>query len=172
MSNPTPLPQKFCAWCGEPLLRKRYGTQLEDRSVFMRRKFCDLKCFAEAKTSAEPSLAALRKRHQKNVQKGSTCANCGTKQLLGLHHFDGDPANNSPENVTTLCASCHTRWHWEHGKVPAQVSPPCRVCGKKSRGHSMCQKHWLRFKQYGDPLLTKRLGAGGQFYLVRVSPSE
>jgi len=38
-------PVKFCKACGKPLTRKRYGDRLEDRQVFLHRKYCDLKCF-------------------------------------------------------------------------------------------------------------------------------
>ena len=45
-------PKRRCAnkACGKLLARKRYGSRLEDLSIFRRRKYCDLLCFAEDHT--------------------------------------------------------------------------------------------------------------------------
>lgn len=166
-----PCPPKSCAWCQKPLQRRTYNGRLEDRGVFLRRKYCDMACMGQARTTDAPTLGTLRSRHRKIVKRANVCQACGGRELLGIHHLDENPANNAPENVTTLCASCHTQWHWEHGKAAA-ISPPCSVCGQKSRRHGMCQKHFFRWKKYGDPLLTKRSAGPGRFCLVRVSPHE
>jgi hypothetical protein len=39
-------------------------------------------------------------------------------QRLQLHHVDHDHENHAPDNLMTLCASCHTRWHHEHEGHP------------------------------------------------------
>ena len=67
-----------------------------------------------------------------------TCEGCGSTDRLGLHHNDEDRSNNAPDNLRTFCPSCHTKWHWEHGKshgskqraerepVPAVISESLR----------------------------------------------
>lgn len=43
--------------------------------------------------------------------KGDTCNACGfipvDKIQLDVDHIDGNPSNNDPQNVQTLCANCH-----------------------------------------------------------------
>ena len=165
-------PERFCAACGKLLQRKRYRSQLEDGSCFLRRKFCDQLCMGRAKVKDNPTLGALRARTKREVRREERCDKCHGTRLLGIHHLDGDCSNNTLKNVVTLCASCHTRWHWQNGKKTPRPSPPCVVCGAKSRRHRMCQKHYFRFKKHGDPLLTMKAAGPGRFYLVRVSPTE
>ena len=38
-------------------------------------------------------------------------ATCKAHKNLHVHHIDGIPANNSPDNLITLCASCHRKAH-------------------------------------------------------------
>lgn len=30
-----------------------------------------------------------------------------------------------------------------------------KICGKPQKGYGYCNKHYIRFKKYGDPLYTK-----------------
>ncbi|WP_157575373.1 HNH endonuclease signature motif containing protein [Haloferax sp. Q22] len=39
------------------------------------------------------------------------CAVCGSEENIHSHHIDGDRDNNSPDNLITLCASCHREVH-------------------------------------------------------------
>jgi len=90
-----------------------------------------------------------------------TCQECGSTNLVGIHHKDRNPLNNSNENLVTLCASCHTKLHWKEGKKPWKERQSCKVCGKPAKGHGLCLMHYQRWKKYGDPLLTKRFGRRG-----------
>lgn len=38
-------------------------------------------------------------------------------RTLTVHHIDGNPGNNSPENLTALCAGCHLAAHREMRNV-------------------------------------------------------
>lgn len=42
-----------------------------------------------------------------------TCQICGEHKYLGIHHKDEDKRNSSLDNLVTLCASCHSKLHWE-----------------------------------------------------------
>jgi len=39
------------------------------------------------------------------------CQDCGTNQNLVIHHLDENKENNNPENLITLCWSCHMARH-------------------------------------------------------------
>jgi len=154
------VPTKYCLNCGAAMSRKRYNGQLEDRARFLQRKYCDPACAGMSFRKESVSLPGLYKRAIKF--RASACQTCGsTEKGLGIHHIDRNPANNSAENLLTLCASCHTRLHWQEGKAPWKERSPCKVCGDPARRHGLCQKHWFRFKKYGDPNLTKRHGRSG-----------
>ena len=168
-----PDPIKICAACGKQLFRKRYGKNVEDRTVFAKRKYCDRLCMAAGMMQDRPTLAALRKRAERLV--GQNCRECGTTENLHVHHIDMNPANNESSNIMTLCAVCHTSWHWKHGRHLESITKnqsPCCVCGKEfsSLKLGMCQKHYQRLKKYGDPLMTKQWN-GSSFELVRETHS-
>ena len=97
----------------------------------------------------------------------SSCETCGIKSLsLHLHHSNGDRTNNSPENLVTLCAICHTRLHWATGKTAwRRHSPTCVVCGKPAKRLGLCETHRSRWLRHGSPYLVKRQ-IGGTWRLV------
>jgi hypothetical protein len=107
-------PQKFCERCRVPMARKRFSGRLEDFGVFLRRRFCTTHCSALGMRKLKASLAALRKRYR--LLRGTICELCKTSSNLGVHHKNNDPSDNTTTNLMTLCGSCHTRWHWQHGK--------------------------------------------------------
>ena len=47
--------------------------------------------------------------------RGDECEMCGHhpffKGSLDVHHRDGEKSNNEPENLMTLCATCHRELH-------------------------------------------------------------
>jgi len=49
---------------------------------------------------------------------------CGRTRFLEVHHIKsrGQGGTNHPENLTTLCGSCHRLWH-EHGNGPVVPRP-------------------------------------------------
>ena len=52
----------------------------------------------------------LRKDHCENIDSrlGFTCTTTITMSaILQVDHIDGNPSNNEPENLQTLCACCH-----------------------------------------------------------------
>jgi len=152
-------PDKFCLKCGVKLTRKRFNGRMEDFSVFLRRKYCGQECSWEHSRKESVTLSGAYKRATQF--KGGDCQECGSTILVGIHHKDRNPLNNSNENLVTLCASCHTKLHWKEGKKPWKKRLSCKVCGKPAKGHGLCLMHYQRWKKYGDPLLTKRFGRTG-----------
>ncbi|OHD24265.1 MAG: hypothetical protein A2Y38_20070 [Spirochaetes bacterium GWB1_59_5] len=158
-----PTPEKYCAACGAKLERKRFNNRLEDMSVFLRRQYCSRECSWTASRKESVTLSGLLKRATQ--LKDSACEVCQAQTHLGVHHKDRNPANNSSENLLTLCASCHTKLHWSEGKRPWKELEPCQICGAVGKlKHGMCQKHYQRWKKFGDPFLTKRLGGTGSIH--------
>jgi len=156
-------PEKFCAACGKPLIRKRFKGRLEDRSVFLRRKYCNLRCAGKDHRKVNVQRGTLHKRAARF--RADKCERCGATEGLALHHKDGNPKNNRKSNRLTLCGSCHTRWHWEHGKTIPKVYTQCEVCEMPACKSRWCQKHYQRFCKYGNPCLTKKK-IGGSWQLV------
>jgi hypothetical protein len=96
---------------------------------------------------------------------GFICQRCGDARGRNLqaHHIIGwaqDPALRFELfNGVTLCEACHKRLHASRAR--------CSICGRRSTSRNLCARHYLRWWQYGDPLLTKcRLG--GHWTLMRV----
>ena len=144
----------LCGSCGEVVPRRKFpGGDWESPCMYRRRKYCNLQCSALANQKQEPSRSAIGKRLIR--QRKSSCENCGGEEQLGIHHKDENWLNNSPANLVTLCASCHTSMHWREGKVMPVRSPPCRVCGAKSRRRGLCEKHHQRWRKWGDPTMVK-----------------
>lgn len=51
--------------------------------------------------------AEIRKRD------GFRCQDCGKKSIhLDVHHKDQNKKNSNPENLISLCRSCHKKEHW------------------------------------------------------------
>ena len=39
------------------------------------------------------------------------CVYCGEKNIVEVHHYDGNKENNCPENLIPLCPTHHQYWH-------------------------------------------------------------
>ena len=159
--------KKYCAACDKLMIRKRFKGRLEDMGAFRKRHYCDRACMAAGMLQEEVTDSALLKRVLKH--RKPRCEQCGTEANLGIHHIDGNRNHNEPSNLRTLCASCHTTWHWQNGKKASKRQSVCKICGQPARKLDFCQKHYQRFKKYGDPCLTKKK-VGSAYVLVREPP--
>ena len=160
-------PKKYCKNCQRELHRKTYGGgQLEGRRGFMQRVYCNRACMAEDYEGTIKRLNPKNSRRQSGKMRKESCENCESTDQLHCHHLDENPLNNDPSNLMTLCFSCHVKWHWTHGKQRYRRRAPCRYCSKLSEKSGMCQKHYQRFKKYGDPFLTK-IKIGSHYVLRR-----
>lgn len=147
------LAPKYCLFCKQSLQRRLENSgKLETIYKFTRRKFCSLRCKAKGRyypplTNPESSRQQARRR------KGAgSCEKCNSAIHIDVHHKDGNPLNNNPENLMWLCRSCHALAHSKKGK--------CTICGRPQNAKGLCNKHYLRRMKYGDPLLTKKWGGG------------
>lgn len=104
---------KPCEWCGERMERKRMNGRLEDRRVFARRRFCSRAC---GNSRFNVTRSGLQQRARR--MRGGCCESCGATTRLHVHHADSNPSNNSPDNLQTVCVTCHMKWHhlqWRRG---------------------------------------------------------
>jgi len=56
--------------------------------------------------AARSLLIKWKKEFVGNVERCVVCAE-SMPNTLDTHHLDGNDNNNDPENLVTLCASCH-----------------------------------------------------------------
>jgi 5-methylcytosine-specific restriction endonuclease McrA len=61
--------------------------------------------------SFEPYSSAFTKELKEAIRQRDnyTCAVCGHYPAFEVHHIDYDKKNCEPENLITLCKSCHTK---------------------------------------------------------------
>lgn len=58
-------------------------------------------------------LSAIIKKRDNNI-----CRICNkTREIMHVHHVDGDADNNSHENLITICPSCHMKETWRIGQM-------------------------------------------------------
>ena len=159
---PSPMketPEKYCENCGTRLERKRLPNgDLECLIHFNKRKYCNQDCMAKhwvrtGKHRKKNILTdnqgrAIARRMNNRILNKVACEKCGSmSKKLDIHHKDSNTSNNSPENLMALCRSCHNLIHRQKGK--------CQICGKPVKGLGYCEKHYQRFKKWGDPMLVK-----------------
>lgn len=151
-------PEKYCCYCGKKLERKRFKkrNRLEDLEVFKRRKYCNSECmkkgFVKSGIHEEQTFrsahASARKLYLSKFEI-KECFLCGSEKSLDVHHKNENWHDNRIENLVVLCRSCHMK---EHRKASI-----CKVerCEGKVKGLGFCEKHYQRYKRYGDPLIVR-----------------
>ena len=141
-----PRETRYCAFCKKPLVRKRYSNgELECWNWYNKRKYCDreyMKAAFRAKPKTGTSWMTVH-YHARNLLPDGPCEICGSNKNVDVHNKDGNPQNNNLDNLQRLCRSCHIKAHH-----PAKH---CSICGAKVKAHGYCEKHYIRFKKYGNP---------------------
>ena len=170
-SKPDPI--NTCRYCGKLLHRRRWmNGVLEDLTSFIHRHYCDRKCMAldYKGTIKVPNAKNSQRQSGKAVKKA--CERCGkTRCKLHVHHKDENPMNNAPENLQSLCASCHRLLHSPRYEGTPLRLKHCAYCSKPVERKGLCCTHLSRLKRYGDPLLKKFKTASG-WILKRVASEE
>lgn len=148
---------RYCKRCGKPMARKRYSNgELECWNWYNRRVYCSMECL-KADYREKPKYGtswSSTHKYARQKKANGCCEICGKVGKTDVHHIDHNPQNNSPENLQRLCRSCHNLAH-KRRKV-------CLICGKPEKGLNLCNKHYIRFKKFGDPLVTKYPKAPGE----------
>lgn len=147
-------PEKYCAYCGKRMERRKYRVKHEDLAVFIKRKYCCRECMRKAFIKEGKDMGQTYRLSHSTAEriaytimgKEKKCELCGSVQNIDVHHKDGDPNNNTRENLMVVCRSCHMKLHHPKGV--------CQICGAPMKAHGYCYKHYQRFKKYGDPLIS------------------
>src|ERR1017187_2202161 len=112
-------PIKICKKCGKSFQRRKFGNRLEDYTRYMTRMYCSKSCsYVRPPIQTRKGFLYLARKHRKNY-----CENCNSTEHLQIHHKDENWRNNSPDNLETLCATCHMKLHWSQWKQRGQQSP-------------------------------------------------
>lgn len=144
-----PTPERYCEQCGGKLERKRLPNgDLEYFYHFLRRKFCSQTCYGLSirKDRSDGNWSSAHTMARARMPLGP-CEKCGRPDARDVHHRNGDHQDNRLENLERICRSCHNLEHRRRGS--------CVICGEPHKGHGYCNKHWIRWKKYGDPLAYK-----------------
>lgn len=88
----------------------------------------------------------------KHGLKTNKCECCGIETwnnlpiVMQLHHIDGDPTNNTLENLQILCPNCHSQTDTycksSHKNVIKKETYICPTCGEEMKGKT--SKHCKR----------------------------
>ena len=129
-----------CRQCGREFERKAY---MADWSVD-RGPFCGFPCYGEWQKAHTQGEANPNFRPRSNARAsgewernrlvvlerdGRRCVQCGSDHRLHVHHREswepGQAGPHEPDNLETLCASCHRKRHpVPHGPDGRFVSTP------------------------------------------------
>ena len=99
-------------------------------------------------TSKNPTQSSCSRRAKDIYGIPKKCELCKETKGLQIHHKDVNPKNNNRDNLMALCVKCHIKKH-------PRKYPPCGLCGVKSKAKGYCEKHYLRFKAWGNPYMVK-----------------
>lgn len=98
-----------CVVCSAPVM----GRRVQGGMV---RIYCSRKCAAFVNKTLRRSKYKVTGYAMTIKRKGSLmCERCGEARLAALcvHHKDRNHGNRDPENLETLCGTCHALEHWE-----------------------------------------------------------
>src|SRR6266705_2731436 len=144
-----------CKHCSTELVRKRWGRNLEAQTAFSKRVYCDRECTAKGMEKAHCSSVS-HSRRKANKSLKPACEECWSTGKRHQHHRDENPHNNDPQNLKTLCVTCHRLAHSPNFTGTGAQRRPCEYCGKPSMKRGWCFTHLSRFKRFGHPLAKKQ----------------
>lgn len=103
------------------------GKTITGRNKFRggERRFCGRRCASIANKTIEGIKNYVVKGFTETIRRIGkiACEECGFDNPDGLvvHHVDHDRSNNSPENLKTLCGTCHALAHWSGSVVRRRI---------------------------------------------------
>jgi 5-methylcytosine-specific restriction endonuclease McrA len=120
---------KTAKWCSMTCRKLNFkcllcGNDIID-SPSRKRKFCSKPCANKARNQHKISPNKSNNFRRFWFRRGiiKKCEKCGydeVKEILGIHHIDGNRENNIRENLMVVCPNCHSlihRMHIPHGAL-------------------------------------------------------
>jgi len=112
-----------CAVCGA-LFAGDHGRKARKTCSSACRSELSIACRVNRKgDDATPQSARGRARRKTVITSCVQCGYNGTSRRIEVHHRDGNPYNNQPENLEVLCRACHGLRH----RIRPEI--PCATCG-------------------------------------------
>ncbi len=103
---------------------------------------------------------AWRHLRQRILERDNfTCRYCGFRahKWQFVHHIDGDPKNNDPSNLETICPMCNLILHAGYGCTVLAIVDLYKQC-KYSQAEVVRRTRSLRGAGYTDEQIVKKLG--------------
>tara|TARA_Y100000310_G_scaffold322887_1_gene382513 strand:+ start:210 stop:698 length:489 start_codon:yes stop_codon:yes gene_type:complete len=90
------------------------------------------------------SISDVRKKEHRMIMESHLGRELESHEIV--HHKDGNNLNNSLDNLEVMSIG-------DHSKIHNTKHFGCKIinCEGKHKGFGFCQKHYIRFRKYGDP---------------------
>lgn len=92
-------------------MRGLYGKLYKWKEVAKKWRIVQGKTELQRKKRFHPTTEKARKLLKEACRDLTVCQECGSKNVIQIHHRDGNPFNDSLENLAILCRGCHMREH-------------------------------------------------------------
>lgn len=120
--------EMVCEYCGITFRRKQTDLNL---NMYLG-KYCSAKCASMARRLPDSVRSVYSHeftdalKEQIRQRDNHTCQLCGvntsdTYRELDVHHIDYDKTNNHPDNLITLCDSCHPKTNYHRSHWPQRL---------------------------------------------------
>jgi len=96
---------KLCLECNEPIKNWQSSTTCGYKCSNKYYKQHEIKDLSNRKVSSYVYRRQCFKNHKKQ------CIICGEKNIVAVHHYDGNRKNNESQNLIPLCPTHHVYWH-------------------------------------------------------------
>jgi len=114
---------KTAKWCSVNCRRVKCRCLLCDKEITYspsrKRKYCSKSCANKARHADKEFPNKSNNFRRFWVRRGiiQKCEKCGydeVKEILGIHHIDGNRENNKRNNLMVVCPNCHSLIHRKH----------------------------------------------------------
>lgn len=87
--------------------------------------FCGRSCAnATGGKAKSANLIASGDAHYRVIcfkHHSKSCVVCQEKNIVAVHHYDGDHSNNDPRNLVPMCPTHHQYWHSKYKSVVENI---------------------------------------------------
>ena len=177
-------PNTTCIICGKPLRRPKCRAKVKNPTCSYR---CGAVRLSLIRGPSHPLYRGLSDIGYLNFKKdlkrqikerdGNQCTMCGDKQKLVVHHIDYDKKNPAPQNLITLCNTCHRytnhyRWFWKL-LFPRIMARIVEVGGEILIGQKRTASPETNYRNHAAPVPTLGMNARSLYHrLAKLHPKS